>query len=159
MCRVPSTSSNFGDVTIKTGFIQLFFSQTVQLHLDAMSTSLIVHLVWSMLILDMKSIILSNLLNCTPNFARNLKPHKNKAFFNFTWKYFLDFWLDTCPAVPICCPPVAAKSQEQRKRTSIITPALPETAASLAIAVTVVGTATTLLVQRNKASKETQVCS
>ncbi|EXC31769.1 hypothetical protein L484_020593 [Morus notabilis] len=50
------------------------------------------------------------------------------------------------------------KSQEQGKRvSSIITPALPETAASIAIAATVVGAAATLLVQRNKASKTTEV--
>ncbi|PON66507.1 Transmembrane protein [Parasponia andersonii] len=49
------------------------------------------------------------------------------------------------------------KSQEPGKRVSIITSALPETAASIAIAATVIGAAATLLVQRNKANKPTEV--
>lgn len=57
------------------------------------------------------------------------------------------------------CSSVDMKSQEQGKRLSIITSALPETAASVAIAATVVGAAATLLVQRNKASKPTEVCT
>ncbi|XP_030480007.1 uncharacterized protein LOC115697222 [Cannabis sativa] len=48
---------------------------------------------------------------------------------------------------------VDTKSQEQAKIVSIRTSALPETAASVAIAATVVGAAATLLVQRNKAAK------
>ncbi|GMN24976.1 hypothetical protein TIFTF001_000770 [Ficus carica] len=52
---------------------------------------------------------------------------------------------------------VDKKSQEQGKRLRIITPALPETAASVAIAATVVGAAATLLVQRSKSSETTEV--
>lgn len=54
-------------------------------------------------------------------------------------------------------PSVDKKPQEQGKRVCIITPALPETAASVAIAATVVGAAATLLVQRSKSSKTTEV--
>lgn len=49
------------------------------------------------------------------------------------------------------------KLQELGKRASTVTSALPETAASVVIATTVVGAAATLLVQRSKAPKETEV--
>ncbi|KAF3454959.1 hypothetical protein FNV43_RR05407 [Rhamnella rubrinervis] len=52
---------------------------------------------------------------------------------------------------------VDVKSQELGKRTSTITFALPETAASVVIATTVVGAAATFLVQRSKAPNETEV--
>ncbi|KAL5565761.1 hypothetical protein UlMin_028925 [Ulmus minor] len=53
-------------------------------------------------------------------------------------------------------PKIDKKSQGKWKRVSVNS-ALPETAASVAIAATIVGAAATLLVQRNKASKETEV--
>ncbi|XP_062094509.1 uncharacterized protein LOC133800531 [Humulus lupulus] len=51
----------------------------------------------------------------------------------------------------------SAFSKKQWKIVSIKTSALPETAASVAIAATVFGAAATLLVQRNKAAKTAEV--
>lgn len=49
-------------------------------------------------------------------------------------------------------------SQQRVKRSSIVSPALAETAVSIAIAATVVGTAATLLARRStKASEEAEV--
>ncbi|CAL5424178.1 unnamed protein product [Camellia sinensis] len=49
------------------------------------------------------------------------------------------------------------KSKEPRRKISVISSALLETAASVAVAATVVGTAATLLVRRTKASEETEI--
>lgn len=49
------------------------------------------------------------------------------------------------------------KSQEQERKLPTLSSALPETAASVAIAATVVGAAATLLVRRTKGSEETEV--
>ncbi|KAF5931009.1 hypothetical protein HYC85_031882 [Camellia sinensis] len=49
------------------------------------------------------------------------------------------------------------KSKEPRRKISVISSSLLETAASVAVAATVVGTAATLLVRRTKASEETEV--
>ncbi|XP_059659447.1 uncharacterized protein LOC132306179 [Cornus florida] len=53
--------------------------------------------------------------------------------------------------------PFYVKSKEPRDRRSIISSALPETAASVAVAATVVGAAATFLVRRTKASEATEV--
>ncbi|XP_021896108.1 uncharacterized protein LOC110813331 isoform X2 [Carica papaya] len=52
---------------------------------------------------------------------------------------------------------VNLRALPQRKNLSKTPSALPETAASLAIAVTIVGAAATILVKRTKASGETEV--
>ncbi|KAG4979868.1 hypothetical protein JHK82_033109 [Glycine max] len=49
------------------------------------------------------------------------------------------------------------KLQLQRRRLSTVSFALAETAASMAVAVTVVGAAATLLVKRSKTSESTQI--
>lgn len=49
------------------------------------------------------------------------------------------------------------KSLEQGRKLPTVSSALPETAASVAIAATVVGAAATLLVRRTKSSEETEV--
>jgi len=49
------------------------------------------------------------------------------------------------------------KLQLQRRRISTVSSALAETAASVAVAVTVVGAAATLLVKRSKTSESVQV--
>ncbi|KAE8037788.1 hypothetical protein FH972_010350 [Carpinus fangiana] len=48
-------------------------------------------------------------------------------------------------------------SQELGRKTSLVSSALPETAASVAIAATIVGAAATLLVRRTKASEVTEL--
>lgn len=48
--------------------------------------------------------------------------------------------------------------QETGRKTSMVSSALPETAASVAIAATVVGAAATILARRTKASEATEVC-
>ncbi|GAV62627.1 hypothetical protein CFOL_v3_06150, partial [Cephalotus follicularis] len=48
-------------------------------------------------------------------------------------------------------------SQKQRRKLSVVSYALPETAASVVIAATVVGAAATLLARRNKASEATEI--
>lgn len=50
------------------------------------------------------------------------------------------------------------KPQEQGRKISTVFSALPETAASVAIAATVVGAAATLLVRKTKGSEATEVC-
>ncbi|KAL2328572.1 hypothetical protein Fmac_021999 [Flemingia macrophylla] len=52
---------------------------------------------------------------------------------------------------------VDVKLQLQRRRISTVSYALAETAASVAVAVTVVGAAATLLVKRSKTSESTQI--
>jgi uncharacterized membrane protein YjjB (DUF3815 family) len=54
---------------------------------------------------------------------------------------------------------IDGKSQELGRKTSMVSSALPETAASVAIAATIVGAAATLLVRRSKASEVTEVCN
>ncbi|ONI00855.1 hypothetical protein PRUPE_6G107600 [Prunus persica] len=54
-------------------------------------------------------------------------------------------------------PQINVKLQEQRRRPSLVSAALPETAASIAIAAAVVGTAATILVRRTKASEAAEV--
>ncbi|XP_061346157.1 uncharacterized protein LOC133291845 [Gastrolobium bilobum] len=49
------------------------------------------------------------------------------------------------------------KSQLQGRRLSTVSYALPETAASVAVAATLVGAAATLLVRRSKASESSQI--
>ncbi|KAJ4725052.1 Cell division cycle protein 48-like protein [Melia azedarach] len=49
------------------------------------------------------------------------------------------------------------KSLEQGRKLPTVSSALPETAASVAIAATVVGAAATLLVRRTKSSEETEI--
>ncbi|XP_031286342.1 uncharacterized protein LOC116145028 isoform X2 [Pistacia vera] len=49
------------------------------------------------------------------------------------------------------------KPQEQGRKISTVSSALPETAASVAIAATVVGAAATLLVRRTKGSEATEI--
>ncbi|KAL9413190.1 hypothetical protein AB3S75_041790 [Citrus x aurantiifolia] len=49
------------------------------------------------------------------------------------------------------------KSLEQERKLPTVSSALPETAASVAIAATVVGAAATLLVRRTKGSEETEI--
>lgn len=49
------------------------------------------------------------------------------------------------------------KSQEPGRKKFTVSSALPETAASVAIAATVVGAAATFLVRRTKASETTEV--
>ncbi|XP_021278868.1 uncharacterized protein LOC110412610 isoform X2 [Herrania umbratica] len=55
------------------------------------------------------------------------------------------------------CSLVDAKSKENRRKLAILSSALPETAASVAIAATVVGAAATFLVRRTKSSDATEV--
>lgn len=52
---------------------------------------------------------------------------------------------------------IDVKFQLQRRRVSTVSSALAETAASMAVAVTVVGAAATLLVNRSKTSEPTQI--
>ena len=52
---------------------------------------------------------------------------------------------------------IDAKSKEHRRKLSALSSALPETAASVVIAATVVGAAVTFLVRRTKASDATEV--
>ncbi|XP_065864996.1 uncharacterized protein [Euphorbia lathyris] len=52
---------------------------------------------------------------------------------------------------------VDVKRQKQHTKTSVVGSALPETAASLAIAATVVGAAATLLARRTKASETNEI--
>ncbi|CAL8161451.1 unnamed protein product [Prunus armeniaca] len=54
-------------------------------------------------------------------------------------------------------PQFNVKLQKQRRRPSLVSAALPETAASIAIAAAVVGTAATILVRRTKASETAEV--
>ncbi|XP_062011259.1 uncharacterized protein LOC133727868 [Rosa rugosa] len=54
-------------------------------------------------------------------------------------------------------PKIDVKPQEQRRRVSFVSSALPETVASVAIAATVVGAAATILVRRNKAAEAAEV--
>lgn len=49
------------------------------------------------------------------------------------------------------------RSNEPGERKSVISSGLPETAASIAVAATVVGAAATLLVRRTRASEATKV--
>ncbi|KAJ7947857.1 Cell division cycle protein 48-like protein [Quillaja saponaria] len=49
------------------------------------------------------------------------------------------------------------KSQEQGRRLSTVSSAIPETAASLAVAATFVGAAATILVRRTKASEAAEI--
>lgn len=51
------------------------------------------------------------------------------------------------------------KLQAQRRKICRVSYALPETAASVAIAATVVGAAATLLVRRSRPSEATEVCN
>lgn len=51
------------------------------------------------------------------------------------------------------------KSERQGRKLFTISYALPETAASVAIAATVVGAAATLLIRRTKAAEVTEVCN
>jgi uncharacterized membrane protein YjjB (DUF3815 family) len=60
---------------------------------------------------------------------------------------------------PNYCFFIGGKSQELGRKTSLVSSALPETAASVAIAATIVGAAATLLVRRTKASEVTEVCN
>jgi uncharacterized membrane protein YjjB (DUF3815 family) len=60
---------------------------------------------------------------------------------------------------PNYCSLIDGKSQELGRKTSLVSSALPETVASVAIAATVVGAAATLLVRRTKASEVTEVCN
>ena len=60
---------------------------------------------------------------------------------------------------PNYCFLIDGKSQELGRKTSLVSSALPETAASVAIAATIVGAAATLLVRRTKASEVTEVCN
>ncbi|KAM7502096.1 hypothetical protein LguiB_001000 [Lonicera macranthoides] len=55
--------------------------------------------------------------------------------------------------------PFSLKSKEVGEKVSIISAGLPETAASIAVAATVVGAAATLLVRRTKASETTEAPS
>ncbi|XWS74330.1 hypothetical protein CRYUN_Cryun02cG0205700 [Craigia yunnanensis] len=57
------------------------------------------------------------------------------------------------------CSLIDVKSKEHRRKFSTLSSALPETAASVAIAATVVGAAATFLVRRTKASDATVVPS
>ncbi|XVF20288.1 hypothetical protein REPUB_Repub11eG0185100 [Reevesia pubescens] len=57
------------------------------------------------------------------------------------------------------CSSIHVKSKEHRRKLSTPSSALPETAASVAIAATVVGAAATFLVRRTKASDATEVPS
>ncbi|GMI81881.1 hypothetical protein like AT3G45050 [Hibiscus trionum] len=57
------------------------------------------------------------------------------------------------------CSLIIVKPQEHRRKLSTRSPALPETAASVAIAAAVVGGAATFLVRRTKASDATEVPS
>ncbi|CAN6692342.1 unnamed protein product [Malus baccata var. baccata] len=54
-------------------------------------------------------------------------------------------------------PKINVKPQEQRRPSSLVSSALPETVASIAIAAAVVGTAATILAKRTKASEEAEV--
>lgn len=54
-------------------------------------------------------------------------------------------------------PPGSTKSKEPASRVLKVSSALVETAASIAVAATVVGTAATIFVRRNKASEATEV--
>ncbi|KAJ9178070.1 hypothetical protein P3X46_009985 [Hevea brasiliensis] len=58
---------------------------------------------------------------------------------------------------PIAQSSVDIKLQKQKRKTCLVSSALPETAASVAIAATVVGAAATLLVRRTKASKTNEI--
>ncbi|GLU02530.1 hypothetical protein SLE2022_197770 [Rubroshorea leprosula] len=58
---------------------------------------------------------------------------------------------------PKACTFVDLKSKDRGRMLSVESSALPETAASVAIAATVVGAAATLLVQRTKASNTTEI--
>ncbi|XP_022732711.1 uncharacterized protein LOC111286779 isoform X2 [Durio zibethinus] len=55
------------------------------------------------------------------------------------------------------CSLIGEKSKEHRIKLSIVSSALPETIASVAISATVVGAAATFLVRRTKASDATEV--
>ncbi|KEH30002.1 hypothetical protein MtrunA17_Chr4g0028521 [Medicago truncatula] len=59
--------------------------------------------------------------------------------------------------ISLHCLPQNAKSQLQTRRSFAVSPALPETAVSVAVAATFVGAAATLLVQRTKTSESTQI--
>ncbi|CAN6557032.1 unnamed protein product [Malus baccata var. baccata] len=54
-------------------------------------------------------------------------------------------------------PKINVKPQKQRRPSSLVSSALPETVASIAIAAAVVGTAATILAKRTKASEEAEV--
>ncbi|CAK7332239.1 unnamed protein product [Dovyalis caffra] len=58
---------------------------------------------------------------------------------------------------PATCSSIDVKLQEQGRKTSTVCCALPETAASVAVAATVVGAAATLLARRNKSSKADEI--
>ncbi|XP_062172906.1 uncharacterized protein LOC133878372 isoform X2 [Alnus glutinosa] len=68
-----------------------------------------------------------------------------------------DGFLNLLDLKPNYCSLIDGKSQELGRKTSMVSSALPETAASVAIAATIVGAAATLLVRRSKASEVTEL--
>ncbi|XVF46271.1 hypothetical protein PTKIN_Ptkin03bG0014500 [Pterospermum kingtungense] len=75
-------------------------------------------------------------------------------------KSFGDSWpkVQTVPDYRVCSS-IDMKSKEHRRKLSALSSALPETAASVAIAATVVGAAATFLVSKTKASDAIEVRS